>query len=53
MANETDDELLDLRSRVEALESLVLILRGRIENLEAAAGDVHPEFHMADEAPTV
>jgi hypothetical protein len=52
MAHEAE-ELLELRKRVEALEALVLTLRGRIEDLEAGDGGVRPEFHMPDEDPTV
>jgi hypothetical protein len=52
MANQAD-ELTDLRKRVEALETLVEGLRRRIEDLEAADGGLRPDFHMADQEPTV
>ena len=52
MAHEAED-LMELRKRVEALEALVLVLRGRIEDLEAGDGGARPEFHMADQDPTV
>ena len=52
MAHEADD-IANLRSRVEALETLVLVLQGRIDSLEAASGGAAPEFHMGDQEPTV
>ena len=52
MAN-GNEELVDLLRRVDALEALVLTLRGRVESLEAADGGVGPDFHMPDQEQTI
>ena len=52
MANE-NEEIVELRQRVEALEELVVLLRGRIEILEAHGAVDEPGFHMGVQEPTI